>query len=172
MRLAPVPELIYLHCPKLKQDAGLLIEAVHPGGPAEKAGLAPGEIIAGTEQQWIYSPEELPELAAPQALIVLQAGKLCKVVVQPLLADEQADEATAGAAAESADACKSACDGCQAISMACVNGRYQIEAAYTTPQGPCKVQLNGTRAEIEKSLALLPPAVKQAIESRLDRASP
>ena len=48
LALAPIPELLALHCPKLKPETGLVIESVRPGSPAEQAGLIAGQVIAGT----------------------------------------------------------------------------------------------------------------------------
>jgi hypothetical protein len=197
LRVAPVPQVLYMHCPQLKQDAGLMIEAVLPGGPAERSGLVPGQVIAGTDQRWLAWPDELPGSDGPQDLVVLVAGKLRKVRVEPIPAAEAVTGPAAGSAAElgatrpnppvssrtssavarsggrsvASSASSSTGGGNQAISMACANGHYEIEASCVTPEGRLKYRLSGTRSEIENSMADLPPSLRQAIEHRLDTVS-
>lgn len=188
LSVAPVPQVLYLHCPKLRPGAGLLIEAVRPDGPAEQAGLAPGQVVAGLDDQWIFAPDELPDLDRPRNLVVLVAGKLRAMRVEPTGAIDAAAEpggmrSTApaqarafGAAAGSrlaAGYASSAVDGSvEAISLACADGIYEIEASYATPEGRQKFRLSGTRRQVEKSMADLPAPLRQAIERRLETVSP
>lgn len=173
--VAPVPQLLYMHCPKLKQDVGLLIDAVRPDSPAEQAGLIAGQVLAGIEEKWLLSASDLPSLSEPRTLIVLVAGELRKVKIQPSTTPLLANQPSAKLrSAPSAATFSAAADGgeSQAISLACVNGVFDIEASYATAKGQEKVHLTGSREQIEKSMADLPDSLRQAIKRRLQMVSP
>ncbi len=173
--VAPVPALLTMHCPKLKQDAGLLIDAIRPGSPAEQAGLIAGQVLAGAEDKWFLSAEDLPSLSEPRIVIVLVAGELREVKIQPSTAPLLANQPQAKLrSARSAATFSAAADGgeSQAISLACVNGVFDIEASYATAKGQEKVHLTGSRKQIEKSMADLPDSLRQAIKRRLQMVSP
>jgi len=174
--VAPVPELLYMHCPELKPDTGLLIETIRPGSPAEKAGLAVGQIVAGAEEEWLLSPRDLPSLVQPQGLTVLVAGQLRQVEIRPdrtlLSAHKTRAELRSTPSRSSAFSAAADGGGSQAISLAQANGIFEIEASYATAQGQQKVHLSGNRRQIDKSMADLPASLRQAIEHRLQMVSP
>ena len=169
--VAPVPQMLAIHCRALKPGAGLLIEAVRPGSPAEKAGLAAGQILAGVEDEWILSADDLPRLSEPQTLAILVAGQLQQVTIEPAAALQSAGPATTKLRSlspqASAFSTAEKSRGSQAISMAYANGIFDIEASYATAKGEKKVHLNGTRQQIDKLMADLPESLQQAITSRL-----
>jgi hypothetical protein len=127
-------------------------------------------------------------------LVVLAAGKLRQIIVQPIPTAEavtgpaaaapagsraarpdpplgakaSSSVATSGSRAIARSVTSSAGPGNQAISLACANGQYEIEASCVTPEGRLNYRLSGTRSEIEQSLADLPPSLRQAIERRLE----
>lgn len=174
--LGPVPALLYMHCPDLKPDAGLLIEKVRPGSPAEEAGLVAGQVLAGAEDEWFQAVQDLPRLIEPQTVIVLVAGRLCEVDIRPdrtpLSAGNRAAELRSAPASVSAFGAAADEDGSQAISMACANGVFDIDASYATAKGRQKIHLSGTRKQVEKSMADLPAAVQQSIQRRLEMVAP
>ena len=174
--VAPVPELLYMHCPTLKPDAGLLIEAIRPGSPAQRAGLVAGQVVAGVQEMWLFSAHDLPSLIAPRTLTVLVAGQLREVEIQPnrvpLSASKSNAELHPAPSRSSAVSTAADAGGSQAISLACANGIFEIEASYATAEGQQKVHLSGTRRQIDKSMADLPASLRQAIERRLQTVSP
>ncbi len=174
--VAPVPKLLYMHCPKLKLDAGLLIEAIRPGSPAERAGLIAGQVVAGVQDEWLFSAEDLPRLIEPRTLTVLMAGELGEVEVQPNRVPLSAGKSNAKplSAPLSSSAWDAAADGggSQAISLAHANGIFEIEASYATAKGQQKVHLSGTRRQIDKSMADLPAPLREAVKQRLEMVSP
>ncbi|MHB8903047.1 MAG: hypothetical protein ACYC6Y_30165 [Thermoguttaceae bacterium] len=171
LAVAPMPELLRLHCPKLRPETGLLIESVRPGSPAEQAGLVAGQVIAGTSTKSIVSIDDLPPLVEAQTLAVLVAGELNEVTVRPCDRTQAASEpkAVARSASTYSSASSVATEGpaVQAMSLAQANGLFEIEASYATAKGQQKVHLSGTRRQVDKSMADMPAAVRQAIESRL-----
>ena len=176
LAVTPVPQMLAIHCPKLKPGTGLLIESVRPGSPAEKAGLVAGHILAGVGNEWLLSADELPRLSEPQNLTVLVAGKLYQAEIQPDLTLPSAGypktKLRSVPSQTSAFSTAAKSSGSQAISMACANGIFDIEASYATAKGQKKVHLKGTRQQIDKLMTDLPPALKSAIEQRLQMVSP
>jgi len=89
----------------LPRAEGALVRGLEPGGPAEKAGVAPGDIVTRFNGQAIEKPSDLPRLvgnSAPgseQLLQVLRRGQLQDLRVQ--VAELEA-EAPVVAAAEDA----------------------------------------------------------------------
>jgi len=153
-----------------------LIEKIRPGSPAEKAGLVAGQVLAGAEEEWFQSVHDLPRLVEPQTVIVLVAGRLCEMDIQPdrtpLSAGNSTAELRSAPASVSAFGAAADEDGSQAISMACANGIFDIDASYATAKGRQKIHLSGTRKQVEKSMADLPAPVQQSIQRRLQMVAP
>ncbi|MFW5692988.1 MAG: hypothetical protein ACOCWL_02110 [Thermoguttaceae bacterium] len=54
-----------------------------------------------------------------------------------------------------------------AISMAVVDDHYEIEAAWSGPEGPERYRVRGTREEVERWAAQLPQPLKRAVRRQL-----
>ena len=81
----------------LEEVAGALVSAVTPGGPAEKAGLEPGDTIISFDSKIIESVRDLPRIVAEtpvdkKVLVeIVRSGK--KIIVDVVLGElEQAEQ--------------------------------------------------------------------------------
>jgi len=54
-----------------------------------------------------------------------------------------------------------------AISMAVIDEHYEIEAAWSGPEGPERYRVRGTREEVERWAAQLPQPLKRAVRHQL-----
>lgn len=54
-----------------------------------------------------------------------------------------------------------------AVSMAMVDGHYEIEAAWSGPDGPVRYRVRGTREEVKRWAAELPQPLKRAVRRQL-----
>ena len=193
LALGQIPDLLYVHCPPLKDGRGLLIADVAEYGPAYEAGLRPGQILLQADDRDLYEPADLPEPSEGLEVLVLHQGEVFQaslaapsdpneaVSVPQDDAPAAASRAPASAAAESAEpsngrslASKGAVAvpaGSQAISLAYANGRYAIEAMMPVKRGYKKVRLEGTRPQIDKQLEDLPKSMREAIQSRLPQSN-
>ncbi len=54
-----------------------------------------------------------------------------------------------------------------AVSLAVVDGHYEVEAAWSGPDGPERYRVRGTREEIERWAAQLPQPLRRAVRRQL-----
>ncbi len=54
-----------------------------------------------------------------------------------------------------------------AVSMAVIDGHYEVEAAWSGPDGPERYQVRGTREEVEQWAAQLPLPLRRAVRRQL-----
>ncbi len=54
-----------------------------------------------------------------------------------------------------------------AVSMAVVDGCYEIEAVYSGTEGPQRFRVRGTRVEVQRWAAELPPPLRQVVRRQL-----
>lgn len=54
-----------------------------------------------------------------------------------------------------------------AVSMAVVDGRYEIEAAYSGTEGPRRFRVRGTREQVQRWAAELPQPLRQVVQRQL-----
>ena len=177
--VAPVPELLAMHCPPLRDGRGLLITDVARFGPADDAGLRAGQILLQVDDNVLYRPSDLQRPNADAVIELLVQGEVVTTTLEPKphpgLA-RPADAAVAAPAFErmprealSGSVFSDGAPGAEAISIAGANGRYKITAVVTTEDGPERVMLRGTRGEIEEQLDGLPRSVRGAVRRRLSQ---
>ena len=73
----------------LQRTTGLLVYGVLAGGPAERAGLMPGDVLVGIEGELVDAPEKLSGRLAvlgrdrPAHLAFLRGGLLRQALISP-----------------------------------------------------------------------------------------
>ena len=174
--LGQIPDLLYLHCPALKDGRGLLIADVLPDSPAEQAGLCPGQILLKIDDEALYRPADLPELRRALEVLLLDQGEVVKTTLSPCPPEDLVPAPPIRGDAvypesyrlpSRRSAVSDSADMQQAIAVACANGQYKIEAMMPVGRGYKKVRLEGTRRQVEKQLADLPPSLRSAIRRQL-----
>lgn len=166
---------LYHRLPELQQQAGIYISHVEPGSPAAKAGLVKGLVVLEINGEPVDPSRSLGYLQQPTELTLLTANGLQRVTVVPRIRLHHTGPGTIhknlGNLARNANIGQrvggwQATPG-SAVAVSMVNGAYAIEASVPTADGQQKVQLSGTRAEVEDQLTKLPATVADAIRSQM-----
>jgi membrane-associated protease RseP (regulator of RpoE activity) len=167
-----VPPALMSHLSKtIGEDRGVLVEAVAPDSPAERAGLRPHDVIATYDDQRLFSPEQFVGLVRHDkpgrkaSLEIVRNGAMQKLTVK-LGNREQADEgqrhhafrpAVSDSQRESANSSNRA-NGWElfdAMSLTRLdNHRFRAEISYQDDQGKiAKHQFEGTLEQLRKKIA-------------------
>ncbi|TWT76149.1 hypothetical protein Pla123a_29380 [Posidoniimonas polymericola] len=169
-----MPEL-YHRLPELQQRGGIYISHVEPASPAARAGLVKGLVVLEINGEPVDESRSLGFLQQPTELTLLTSKGPQRVTVQPRVRLHNYGPGTMhphlGNSLRNVNVGRriggwNATPG-SAVAVSMVNGAYAIEASVPTADGQQKVQLSGTREEVETQLAKLPATVADAIRSQM-----
>ncbi len=157
LRIAAVPQLLRSHLPLLGPDAGLLIESVAAGSPAEAAGLVAGDILIEAGGRPLIAGKPLPQLDPTLPLVVVRGGQPRVLNQAPVglpdaaMPPEGFFRLPAGRAAVSAQTFATGSGSGEAISVSQVGEQVTIE--YDSPQCPGgPVRFSGSIGQIDQQL--------------------
>jgi DNA-binding MarR family transcriptional regulator len=67
----------------LSDQPGLLVTGVHPGTPAQQAGIRPGDLLTARDTAPVRTPEDLTPTEGPVRLTVLRGDQQLQVLLDP-----------------------------------------------------------------------------------------
>jgi hypothetical protein len=95
------------------------------------------------------------------------SARSAAAMAQSAMARSTSVQSTASTSSPSTATAQSFSQAPQAIAVSVANGLYSIEAVVDVENGPQKVQLNGTRAEVQEQIRQLDPTIREALGVRL-----
>ncbi len=169
LRVEAVPQAMSAQHEVLVDDAGLLVTHVQPDSVAHRAGLKVGMVVVKADRRLVRRAADLPLLTEPCDLVVLTDEGLRLATVEPVLRLPVAPmfPGLPGSVSSQSSSSSSAAGG-ESVSVSNVNGQIHIDATLMTVDGPQRVELRGSREEVDAHIKELPADLAGQLRSRVD----
>ncbi len=182
--LSTIPLPNYLRHPQLglAADQGLLVTQVIPGLSAEASGICLGAILISIDGQPINAALPLPVLQAERKVMILGETGVREIFIKPAvtarwnannpLVQSMGPQANVYAqllqnnpALLAATAANTS--GPRSLAISHINGELSISALVDGENGPVRIDLRGTQAQVMQQLANQPIAIQQQLTPHL-----